>query len=59
MFKSMYLHLFNRVTDALALSAVFLLRKVLPFPYEAMLIATALALSAVTLVFAFRFGKKR
>ena len=47
------------LVDALALSAVFLLRKVLPFPYEAMLIATALALSAVTLVFAFRFGKKR
>ena len=44
--------------DGLALLAVFLLRKVLPFSYEAMMIATALALSAVTLGFAFRFGKK-
>ena len=45
--------------DALALLAVFLLRKLLPFSYEFMMIATALALSAVTLVFAFRFGKKK
>ncbi len=45
--------------DGLVLLAVFLLRKVLPFPYEIMLIATALALSAVTLLFAFRFGKKK
>jgi uncharacterized membrane protein YdfJ with MMPL/SSD domain len=45
--------------DALALLAVFLLRKFLPFSYEVMMIATALALSAVTLVFAFRFSKKK
>ena len=45
--------------DALALLAVFLLRKLLPFSYEVMMIATALALSAVTLVFAFRFSKKK
>ncbi len=45
--------------DGLALLAVFLLRRVLPFPYEVMLIATALALSAVTLIFAFRFSRKK
>ena len=45
--------------DLLALLAVFLLRKVLPVPYEFVLIGTAVALSAVTLIFAFRFGKKK
>ena len=45
--------------DLLALLAVFLLRKVLPIPYEFVLIGTAVALSAVTLIFAFRFGKKK
>ena len=45
--------------DGLALLAVFLLRKLLPFPYEVTLIATALALSAVTLLFAFWYGKKK
>lgn len=44
--------------DLLALLLVFLLRKVLPFSYEWMLIGTAVALSVVTLIFAFRFGKK-
>ena len=45
--------------DLLALLAVFLLRKVLPVPYEFVLIGTAVALSAVTLIFAFRYGKKK
>ena len=44
--------------DLLALLLVFLLRKRLPFSYEAMLIGTAVALSVVTLIFAFRYGKK-
>ena len=44
--------------DLAALGLVFLLRKVLPFSYEAMLIGTAVALSAVTLVYAFQYGKK-
>ena len=44
--------------DLAALGLVFLLRKVLPFSFEAMLIGTAVAMSAVTLVFAFRYGKK-
>ena len=44
--------------DLLALLLVFLLRRVLPFSYEAMMIATAVALSVATLIFAFRYGKK-
>ena len=44
--------------DLLALLAVFLLRTLLPFPYEAVLVGTALALSAVPLFFAFRYGKR-
>lgn len=44
--------------DLAALGLVFLLRGLLPFSYEAMLIGTAVALSVVTLVFAFRYGKK-
>ena len=44
--------------DLLALLAVFLLRGALPFPYEATLVGTAVALSIVTIIFAFRFGKK-
>jgi len=42
--------------DIAALGAVFLLRKVLPFPYEAMLIATAIAMSLVTIVCAYRMS---
>ena len=44
--------------DLLALLLVFLLRKRLPFSYEAMLIGTAVALSLVSLIFAFRYGKR-
>ena len=47
------------LVDLLALLAVFLLRKKLPFSGDAMLVTTAVALSVVTLIFAFRFGKKR
>ncbi len=50
---------FLRMTvDLLALLAVFLLRGLLPFSYEAALVGTAIALSLVTIVFAFRYGKK-
>ena len=45
--------------DLLALLLVFLLRGVLPFSFEAMLVSTAVALSILTLVFALRFGKKK
>lgn len=44
--------------DLVALLLVFLLRKILPFSYEAMLVATAVALSVTSLLFAFRYGKK-
>ena len=46
------------VVDLAALLLVFLLRKVLPFSYEAMLVATAVALSVTRLIFAFRYRKK-
>lgn len=42
--------------DLVALGAVFLLRRVLPFRYEATLIATALAMSMVTIVLAYRMS---
>ncbi len=51
-------NLARMVVDLLALLLVFLLRKVLPFSFEATMIGTAIALSAVTLVFAFRYGRK-
>ena len=44
--------------DLAALGAVFLLRGLLPFSYEAMLVGTAVALSVVTLIYAYRYGKK-
>ncbi len=46
------------VVDLAALLLVFLLRKILPFSYEAMLVGTAVALSVASLIFAFRYGKK-
>ena len=51
-------NLARMTVDLLALLLVFLLRKVLPFSFEATMIGTAVALSAVTLVFAFRYGRK-
>ena len=48
--------------DLAALGIVFLLRKILPFPYEAMMLGTAITLSLLTVFFAFRMagkGKKR
>ena len=44
------------LVDLAALLVVFLLRKVLPFRYEAALIATAVALSMVTIVCAYRMS---
>ena len=43
--------------DLVALGTVFLLRKVLPFSFEAALIATAITLSTLTVVFAYRLSK--
>lgn len=45
--------------DLAALAAVFLLRKVLPFPYEAMMLGTAITLSVLTVVFAYRLAGKQ
>ena len=44
--------------DIAALAAVFLLRKVLPFSYEVMLISTTVTLSLLTVAFAFRIAGK-
>ena len=44
------------LVDLAALGVVFLLRKVLPFRYEAMLIATAIAMSLVTIFCAYRLS---
>ncbi len=46
------------LVDLVALGAIFLLRGVLPFSYEAALVGTAIALSLLTIAFAFRYGKK-
>ena len=51
-------NLARMVLDLAALGLVFLLRNLLPFPYEPMLVGTAVALSIVSLVFAFRYGKR-
>jgi hypothetical protein len=46
------------LVDLVALGAIFLLRGVLPFSYEAALVGTAIALSLLTIALAFRYGKK-
>ena len=43
--------------DLIALGAVYLLRKRLPFSFEATIIATAITLSLLTIVFAYRLIK--
>ena len=45
--------------DIAALASVFLLRKLLPFSYEAMLVGTAISLSLLTILFAFRMAGKQ
>ena len=47
------------LVDALALSAVFLLRKVLPFSFEATIIAAAIVLSLLNIVFSFLILKPK
>ena len=51
-------NLLRMAIDLIALGAVFLLRKLLPFSFEAMLVATAVALSVITIAYAFHYGKK-
>ena len=43
--------------DIIALGAVFLLRNVLPFSFEATLIGTAASLGMLTVYFAYRLSK--
>ena len=45
--------------DLVSLGLVFFLKGILPFPYEPMLIGTAVALSVVTILFAFRYGRPK
>ena len=45
--------------DLISLGLVFFARKILPFPYEPTLIGTAVALSVVTIVFAYRYGRPK
>ncbi len=47
------------VVDLASLGAVFLLRKVLPFPYEAMMLGVAISLSVLTVVFAYRIAGRQ
>ena len=51
-------NLLRVAVDAAALGAVFLLRKVLPFSYETMLVCTAIGLSLVTIFCAYRLSAK-
>ncbi len=50
-------NLLRTLVDLLVLGTVFLLRKVLPFRFEAAIIAAAVALSILGIVFAFRITK--
>ena len=45
--------------DLTALGLIFLLRKVLPFSYEAALVGTAVAMSVVTIVTAFQMARPK
>ena len=51
-------NLARNAVDVAALAVVFLLRKSLPFSFEAALIATAVTLSALTILLSFRLSKK-
>ena len=48
--------LIRTLVDAAALAAVFLLRNVIPLRYEVVLIATAIALSLVSIVLSYRLA---
>ena len=45
------------LVDLIGLGAVFLLRRVLPFNFEATIVGTAASLGLLTVVFAFRLSK--
>lgn len=50
-------NMLRSLIDLLALGLVFLLRKVLPFSFEATLVATAVGLSIMTIVLAYKAGR--
>ncbi len=50
-------NLTRTAVDIAALTVVFLLRKVLPFSFEATIVSTAVALGILTVLFAFRMAK--
>jgi hypothetical protein len=53
------MNLMHFVIDVAALAAVFFLRKLLPFSFEAAIIATAAAMSMLNIVFAYKItGEK-
>lgn len=52
------MNLAHMAVDIAVLAIVYLLRKTLPFSYEAMLIGTAAALSIVTIIFSYSIANK-
>ena len=50
-------NLARTAVDLVVLGTVYLLRKLLPFSFEATIIATAITLSILTIVFAYRLSK--
>ena len=50
-------NLARMAVDLVVLGTVYLLRKLLPFSFEAAIIATAITLSVLTIVFAYRLSK--
>ena len=52
-------NILRTAVDILALAAVFLLRGAVPFRYEAALVGTAVALSLITIIAAFRMSRPR
>ena len=52
------MNLAHMAVDIAVLAIVYLLRKALPFSYEAMLIGTAATLSIVTIIFSYSIANK-
>ena len=50
------MNLAHMAVDVVALAIVFLVRGLLPFSFEATLIATAAALSIVTIIFTYKIS---
>ena len=52
-------NLLRNVLDIAALAVIFLLRKVLPFSYTATLIAAAVSLSMLTILFMYKIARTK